>query len=316
MTRLAGAWWSTVGRVPSDAESPPETPEETADLVLETIRGLADAFMRNLPLLLAGLLLFVAGFFVARFVAHQVERGMRRTKADAVVTGLVARVVRAVVIALFVLLALSVGGVDVGAALAGLGVAGLALAFALQNILENLVSGILLSVNKPFVAGEVIDSGGFEGIVTKLDLRVTHLRTTDGQLVLLPNADVYRTPLVNVTRAGTRRSDIVIAIDYRDDHHAAFDVLRGAVEGTEGVLRDPAPVVLLDELADSGVNFVVRFWSRPGPAEVARVSSDVRAACKSAVEAAGMTIPWPIRTLVLDADSSPLGVRGGDAEID
>lgn len=285
--------------------------EETPNLILDTVRELYDGFVANLPLLVAGLALFVAGLFVARFVSRQVERGLDRSRADGVVTHLVGRVVNAAVITIFLLLALAVGGLDVGAALAGLGVAGLALAFALQNILENLVSGVLLSINKPFVAGEVIESSGFQGTVTRLDLRVTHLTTTDGQLVMLPNADVYRTPLKNVTRAGMRRSDVMVGIDYRDDHEAAFGILRAAVAGTEGVLADPEPVVLLHELGDSGVNFRVRFWSAPGPAEVADVSSRVRANCKTAVEAAGMTIPWPIRTLVVDKDSAAIDVSRG-----
>ncbi len=302
------------GPTPTPLESEVPDPEQTANLVVDTVTGLVEGFVRNLPLLVAGLLLLVVGVLLARFTSRQVERGLRRSKADPVVTSLVGRVVNAVVVAIFLLIALSVGGVDVGAAVAGLGVAGLALAFALQNILENLVSGVLLSINKPFVAGEVITSGEYEGIVEKLDLRVTHLRTTDGQLVLIPNADVYRTPLVNVTRAGKRRTDIVIGIDYRDDHLAAFEVLREAVGATDGVMDAPAPVVLLDELGDSGVNFVVRFWSAPGPAEVAEVASRVRANCKTAVEAAGMTIPWPIRTLVVDSDSAVVKTRGEAAD--
>ncbi len=305
------AFSPTPSSSPTDA---PLDPEETANLVVNTVRDLVESFIQNLPLLIAGVMLFVVGVFVARFVSKQVERALGRSKADAVVSHLVARIVNAITILIFLLLAMAVGGIDVGAGLAGLGVAGLALAFALQNILENLVSGVLLSVNKPFVAGEVIESAGYEGIVTKLDLRVTHLRTTGGEMVLIPNADVYRTPLTNLTRAGKRRSDIGIGIDYRNDHQAAFDILLQATEATDGVMSEPAAVVLLTELGDSGVNFTVRFWSRPGPAEVAEVSSRVRSNCKTAVEAAGMTIPWPIRTLVLDDKNGALEIRRTDKD--
>lgn len=203
-----------------------------------------------------------------------------------------------------VLLALSVAGISIGALLAGLGLAGLALAFALQNILENFVAGLLLLIRKPFRRGDQVVTNDFEGTVLDIDLRVTHLRVFDGEVVLIPNATVFTEPITNLTRLGHRRTRVIIGIDYRDDHHAVQDLLLGALTEIDGVLDSPAPEVLLTELGESSVDFEVAYWTAPDMHTVRHVRHAVLTTCKSAVEEAGMTIPWPIRTLAVDRDPS------------
>lgn len=282
-----------------DAQEPPAL-EDGPELILDTLGELAEGFLRNLPLIVIGALLLVVGVFVARWVARGAEHALDRTRADAVVVRLVERLVNIAVLIAFLLLALAVAGVDVGAAIAGLGIAGLALAFALQNILENFVAGLLLMLRKPFIAGDQIISGDFEGTVEEIDLRVTRILTYDGEEVRIPNADIYKSPLTNLTRRGKRRTRVPFGVDYRDDHTAVIDLVLPAVRNVEGVLENPTPVVIMTGLGASSVDFELRFWSRPDIATVLEVQTRVLLALKSAIEDGGMTIPWPIRTLSFD----------------
>lgn len=268
--------------------------------VTETVRDLVEALLARLPLLAIAIVVGMIGIVFALALANMIERGLLRTSADAVAARLVVRILRLVLVVAVLLVALAIAGVEVGPALAGLGLAGLAIAFAVQGILENFIAGIILLVRKPFRAGDQIRTNDFEGTVEDLDLRVTRLIDYDGEIILIPNVDVYKQPLVNLTRRSSRRTVVVVGVDYRDDHDAAREVIRKAVAETEGVLAAPPPEVLLTELGSSSVNFEVRYWTLPDIRSVRYTQDRVLAAAKRAIQEAGMTIPWPIRTVVVD----------------
>ena len=282
-------------------------PGAILEVIGTAFRDLAGDLLARLPLILVALVVFGVTLVLGRLIAGGVNRGMRRARVDFAVRRLVVNLLRIGIIVAALLLALSIAGVEIGAALAAIGLVGLALAFALQNILENQISGILILLRKPFVRGDLIVTNGFEGYVEDIDLRVTTLREHDGTTTLVPNADVLTTSMTNFTRRGTRRTTVVVGVDYRDDHDAAREVLRAAVTGVEGVLTDPAHEVLLVELADSSVDFEVRFWTDADNKTVRTTRDRVLSACKSALTDAGFTIPWPIRTLA--ADRQPLQVE-------
>jgi small conductance mechanosensitive channel len=281
--------------------------------VLEVLGGaieeLVTGFLARVPLLVLALLVLLVALLLVRLTMRLVDRGLGRAKVDFAVQRLVSNLLRVGLITAVLLLALSIAGVQVGAALAAIGLAGLALAFALQNILENFVAGMLILVRKPFLRGEQIETNGHAGTVEDVDLRVTRLRDFDGELVLVPNADVFTHPIVNLTRLGHRRTLVTVGVDYRDDHDAAREVLLEAVTAVPVVLADPAPEVLVIELGESAVVLEVAYWTAPDMRSVRIARDQVLRACKSAVEAAGLTIPWPIRTLA--ADRYPLHVRTG-----
>jgi small conductance mechanosensitive channel len=287
-------------------------PSSWLELLSEAAETLAAGFIARLPLIAIALVVLVLGLFAVRHVVRWTEKGLGKAKADVAVQRLVANLLRVFLILVVLLFAMSLIGVQVGAALAGIGLAGLALAFALQNILENFIAGMLILIRKPFRPGEQIESNDFAGTVEDIDLRVTRLRDFDDELVLIPNATVFTEPIINLTRLGRRRTRVMVGIDYRDDHDRAPQVLAAAVREVEGVLPTPEPEVLCVELGDSSVDFEVSYWTMPQMREVRFVRDRVLRACKSAVEAEGMTIPWPIRTLA--ADMAPPQVREGDGE--
>ena len=279
---------------------------EVWELISGQAFGLLRAVLDKVPLVLLGVVVLVVGLFAVRFAQQGVARATERSRVDAAVAKLIQTLSRVAFVTLVVLLALSVAGVNVGSALAALGIAGLAIAFAVQSILENFIAGILLLVRRPFKPGDQVRLGDYAGTVTDVNLRVTTLVDYDGEKVLLPNSTVFSDPIVNTTERGRRRSRITIGVEYRDDHDEAREVLRSAVGDVEGVLAVPPPQVLLVELNSSSVDFEVLYWTTPEQAEVITVRDRVLGAAKRAVEEAGMTIPWPIRTLVVDDASRDL----------
>lgn len=253
--------WATEGRVePAEEETrilrDVEAPElsDLADpgtlreLISDAVAELAGDLLLRLPLILLAVIVLALLLVTVRLVVMGVKRGMKRADVDFTVRRLVANLLRLVLIVLALAVALAIAGVEIGAVLAALGLVGLGLALAMQNILENFIAGVLLLMRKPYDRHELIVTNGIEGHVEDIDLRVTTIREYDGTLTLVPNADVLDHPLTNLSRRGVRRGEVMVGIDYRDDHEAARNVLLAAVDGVELVLEDPPPVVLLRRL--------------------------------------------------------------------
>ncbi len=295
---------------PTITLDPPESVGEATNLIWESVQALWEGFVANIPLILVGIVLLGIGLWVMRPIGRAARSGIQRAGGDTVVSNLVERLTRIMVVVAFALLALSVAGVSVSAVLAGLGIAGLAVAFALQGIIENFVSGLIIILRKPFRAGDEILIEERQGVVTDIDLRTTRIRTYDGELVIIPNNTVFQATLVNLTHSGVIRGVAEFGVDYRDDHDAVAGVVEAAVAGIEGVLASPAPSVVCTGLGDSSVDFAVRFWTRADRSSVVRTLDQVLRSTKTALEDAGFSIPWPIRTLVMDdLDDNVVEVR-------
>jgi small conductance mechanosensitive channel len=292
------------------------TSEAAADAVGDVARdarSFGAAVVDHLPRVITGVIVGVIAVVLVLLLANAVERALGRTRADQLAVVMLSRIVRLIGVVGAVLLGLAIAGVAVGSVLAGLAVIGVAVGLAMQGTLENFITGIIMMVRKPFSAGDQVRSGEFEGTIDAVDLRVTRMIDHDGELVLIPNREVYNNPLINLTRRGKRRTVVMVGVDYRDDHDRARAVISEAVRAVEGVLDHPEPEVLLTELGESSVNFEVGYWTRPDIRTVRRTQDRVLAAVKRAIQDAGLTIPWPIRTLVPDGTfkTSHEGVHHG-----
>jgi small conductance mechanosensitive channel len=286
-------------------EDPPEVTgvDDLLQVLLDAVQDLATSFAQRVPLFVLGALVLLVTLVATRLAIKVFERGMRRARIDHTVERLISNLLRVALVTAAFLLAMSVAGISVGALLAGVGLAGLALAFALQNILENFVAGVLILIRRPFRRGDQVVTNEYAGVIMDIDLRVTRLRVFDGEEVLIPNATVFTEPITNLTRLGSRRTQIVVGIDYRDDHTAVQTLLLDVVAAVPGVLDVPEPEVLLAEFGESSVDVEVSYWTAPDMRSVRHVRHHVLVACKTAIEGAGMTIPWPIRTLAADRDA-------------
>ena len=192
--------------------------------------------------------------------------------------------------------------VNIGPVLAIIGAAGFVIAFALQNSLSNFASGILMLVYRPFDVGEMINVAGVLGKVESMNLLSTQLRTTDNQLVIVPNNSVWGDVITNVTGITERRIDMVFGIGYSDDIDKAQSILEDIVNSDERVLKNPEPVVRLHELGDSSVNFICRPWVKPG--DYWDVYWYVTREVKRRFDAEGVSIPFPQRDVHIYQEST------------
>ena len=260
----------------------------------------------QLPNLLVAVLLVLVAWGVARTVRAGLARALRHTSAASPIRTLLTTIVYSAILVTGVFVALGVLGLDktVTSLLAGVGIVGLALGFAFQDIAANFMSGFILSVRHPFRVGHLVQTNDFFGIVSDVSLRTTVLRQVTGEYVRIPNKDVLNSPLINFSQAGERRVDLQVGVSYGDDLERVRRVAIAAVEGVEARRRERPVELFYEGFGDSSINFVVRFWipfARQPDYLGARSAAVV--AIKQAFDREGITIPFPIRTL----DFAPVG---------
>ena len=166
--------------------------------------------------------------------------------------------------------------------------------FAFKDIFQNLLAGILLLIRHPFRAGdEITTGGGFTGTVESIETRATYIRTYDGQRIIVPNSVIYTETVTVITAYDLLRSHYDVGIGYGDDVTNAKAIALKAVQGIDDVLSDPAPDVLLWDLAGSSKNLRVRWWTRPKRSGVVQVRDQVLQAVSEALVGAGIDLPFP-----------------------
>lgn len=184
-------------------------------------------------------------------------------------------------------------------AFAGVAAAGtLAIGFALQNVIRNLVAGIFIYVERPFRIGDWIEFQDHSGIVEDIRLRTTRLRTFDNELLTVPNAELTDNVTKNPVAKETLRQRFTVGIGFDDDVHEATEYMIEEADSHPEILEDPAPSVRLTELGDSAVLLQCRFWiANPGRSDFVRIRGEYGTNLKRRFDAEGIDIPFPIRTL-------------------
>lgn len=281
--------------------------EEMWSIVTAKLDAWLEVLVAKLPNLALAVLVVVLFWLVARAARAVVRRGVARVSANRTVTNLLATLTYIALLAVGMFVALGVLDLDktVISLLAGAGIVGLALAFAFQDAAENLISGITISVRKPFVVGDFIETNDHLGTVEDVTLRYTAIRRAQGQIVLIPNSMVFKDPLINYTETSDRRVDLEVGVSYADDLEEVKRVAIEAVAGVPGRNETRDVELFYTGFGGSSIDFVVRFWltdAYQGSFMAARSEAIVR--IKGAFDRAGITIPFPIRTL-------DFGIEGG-----
>lgn len=189
-------------------------------------------------------------------------------------------------------LTIMVPSIQPGDFLAGLGIGSLAIGFAFKDILQNLLAGLLILIQRPFVVGDHIEVNGHEGIVDEIETRATFLKTFNGERVVIPNSDIYTDAVAVRTAFALRRSEYEVGIGYGDNIGEARDVIMQVLLGMEGVEAEPAPQVLTSDLAASWVTLKVRWWTHSERTNRVALKSDVLDGIKNALDDAGIDMPF------------------------
>jgi len=247
------------------------------------------------PKMLAALLVMVVGFFAARWVAGIFQRWVGKLELEPPVRLLLVRVVRVVVMAMFAVLAVQQLGFELMPLIAGLGVAGAGIAFALQGVLGNLFAGLTIIFTKPFRVGEYVSMIGVEGRVETIELFSTKLSHPDLSTVVVPNRKIVGEILHNYGKI--RQLDVVVSVAYSTDLNAALAAVNAVLLQNARILSDPTPVVRIRMLADSSINIEVKPWVNVpdyGPA-----GGEVNKAIVEEFRARNISIPLPQREVRL-----------------
>ncbi|MBR1931986.1 MAG: mechanosensitive ion channel family protein [Lachnospiraceae bacterium] len=243
--------------------------------------------------ILFAVIFFIVGVQIIKLIRKITKKAMNRANADIGVIQFVDSFVKAALYIVLVFMLASYFGVDAASIVALLGSAGVAIGLAVQGSLSNLAGGVLILLLKPFKVGDyIVESGhGMEGTVIEISIFYTKLKTFDNRIIILPNGNLANNSLTNVTGADTRRLDIPFSISYDSDIRTAKKVLEELLKSDEKVMKGQDVFVVVDELADSGVNMSMHCWVRTE--DYWKTKWRLTEQCKYTLEGAGITIPFP-----------------------
>ena len=257
-----------------------------------------DNLIKGIPNLLTALGIFVVSIYFAKVSSRVLTRVLKVRKAPEGVTQLLAQLAFGAVIVFGVITALQ-RFFDVTAFLAGLGILGFTVGFALQDVMKNFAAGVILLIQQPFHIGEFIGVSGFDGVVLEIDLRSTEMRALDGRIVNIPNADILSSPIVNYTRAKRRRVELPVGVSYDADTDVVRKVVLDAIENVPGYVSEPLPLIGFSNFGDSALELNTYFWIDMSKTNPIVAKDAAFTLIKNALNQKGIDIPFPIRTVYM-----------------
>ena len=268
----------------------------------ENFNPYLEKLIASLPNILTAILIVVASIYLAKLLSNLLKRVLKRRGADLEVTLLLGTFVRWSIIVAGSITALQ-RFFDVTAFLAGLGILGFTIGFALQNIMQNFVSGVILLIEQPFDVGDAVELNGYGGTVLTISLRTTEMRTFDGLIIMIPNADVLSNAITNYTRADRRRIELPVGVSYGSDPAIARQTVLESIENVPGFLGDPEPVVVFHTFGGSSVDMTAYFWIDTSKTNPLAAKDAALEFIKAALDKKGIEIPFPITTVYMQSES-------------
>lgn len=260
--------------------------------------SLIESAVTIIPRVLAALLVIGLFWLLAATIRYLMRLLFRRIVSDLTVENLIKQVAYYSIWTLGIIVAVDAFGFDPEVVLTSLGLTSLAIGFALKDILSNYVSGILILTLRPFEIGDQIVVGDTEGTVERINLRATQIRTYDGRVIQVPNAELFTSRVTNNTSAPVRRASVDLYLGYEVDLRQVSEILKVAMRATEGVLTDPDPSVRIRELNRDDVQVEARFWTDSRRSDYLNTSSAVRVSLLDALKQAGIPMPDPTTRIV------------------
>lgn len=253
-------------------------------------------FLSGIPNLITALLIFIFSLYLARILSNLLRRVLNRRKAPAGVTHILAQLALWTIIVVGTITSLQ-RFFDVTAFLTGLGILGFTVGFALQDVMKNFASGIILLLQQPFHVGETIGVKGFDGVITAIDLRATEMRATDGRVIILPNAEVLANPIINYSRARSRRVDLQLNLPHTSEPDVIRELVLRAMQAVPGFIETPAPVIVFENITNSAMELNANFWVDITKNDPAHAKDVALLNIKSALGEQGIEIPHPVQAV-------------------
>jgi small conductance mechanosensitive channel len=250
-----------------------------------------------LPGIIAAVVIFVATLILSVLAARWARRATSARTQNVPTSRLLSGLARWSVLITGTIVALGQVNFNLTGFVAGLGIAGVTIGVALQDITRNFVAGVLILFRKPFSIGDAVEIGGYAGSVQEVTTRDTVLSTWDGEVVILPNLTVFNNPIINYTTVTVRRRTLQIGLGYGEDIKHAIRTFQGAIQKVEGVLGDPVPTVRAEQLGNSTIGLMAQFWVNQNAFDPLEVHSEVVQSIKKAAEAENIDLPYPIQTV-------------------
>ena len=263
--------------------------------------------IRLLPNIALAAVILTLGFFLAGKLKYLIAKLIKKLIKIEALDNLINSLIYIFLLCLTIFMALSALQLDkaVTSLLAGAGILGLALAFAFQDIAANFMSGIFMSIRRPFFKGDIVKVKDYMGCVEEINLRDIVLKTFQGQMVIIPNKEVLQNPIENFSLLGKRRMDLSAGVSYGDDLEKAKEVALHAVKDMKGLSKEDETTFFYNEIGSSTINFTIRLWvSTPEQIPYLQVQSDAIIKIKKAFDANDIMLPFPITTL-------DFGIKGG-----
>lgn len=260
------------------------------------------------PVVAGALVVVLIARILIRYVLRWIEAALARQEVEASAVRFLGSVTKAILWMTVFVAVLALFGVPTTSFIAVLGAFGLAIGLALQDVLANFASGIMILVFKPFVSGEYVEIAGLEGTVKSVEIISSTLTTPDNKRVTLPNGKVTSEPITNYSREGVRRVDLVFGISYDDDLRVAKQILEEIVRADARVLDDPVPSFPVLSLGDSSVDIGARPWVRSE--DYWSVLWDLTELVKLTFDERGISIPYPQTDVHLSTEATGVGQTG------
>ncbi len=234
-------------------------------------------------------------FYVGRIVARAVTKGIRTVMVsqdvDKILESFVSNLVYSAMMIFVVIAAIGRLGIQTTSLIAVMGAAGLAIGLSLQGSLSNFAAGVLIVMFRPYRVGDFIEAAGVTGSVVQVQILTTVLKTGDNKQIVVPNGQIMGSIITNYSANATRRVDLTIGVSYDDDLDKVRSTLQDLIDADDRILKDPAALIAVSELADSSVNFVVRTWVNAG--DYWGVYFGLTEAIKKRFDKEGISFPYP-----------------------
>jgi small conductance mechanosensitive channel len=218
-----------------------------------------DQALRSIPTILTAILILIVSLYVARLLGNLIRKALERRAISPSITHLLSQILSWTIITFGIITALQ-QFFNVTAFLAGLGIIGFTVGFALQDIMKNFAAGVILVIQRPFKEGDTINVSGFDGTILVINLRTTEMKTLDGRIVILPNADVLSHAIVNYTRADRRRVELPISVGPDSDTEQVRAIILDSIQSVKGFVSEPAPLVAFHTLGTKSIDLTAYFW--------------------------------------------------------